>query len=200
MATIVLAIKHLSIAELLIRANSIVQTMAAHPGTYPTPVPPLAKVLADIDALREAQAEFQSHTTPKSVRDEKKATLTSDLIQLKMVVQQATAKHPEDAVLIASQAAMTIWMRKLHNKAPLVIKRLLSGSVRLVAKAIKGAKTYEWQYSLDGGSTWLDLPPTTKASTTIHGLIPTTVIVCRHRWVTKDGRADWRDPVSILVT
>ncbi len=187
---VVLAIKDLSIAQLIDRAWTIVEAMAQNPLTFPSPVPPLPKVRTDIAALRDAQAAFQNHTAPRTYRDDAKRTLVFDLAQLQAHVKQVASMDPPNA----------IWSRALHHKAPLAFVRLVSGSIKLVAKAIKGAKTYEWQYSIDGGKTWLDLPPTTKAQVTVDGLIPGSVVLFQNRAVTKDGRTNWCDPISALVT
>jgi hypothetical protein len=69
----------------------------------------------------------------------------------------------------------------------------------VIAKATKGAKANEWQYSLDGGKTWIDLPPTTKASTAIQNLTPGTSVSIRQRVLTKAGLSDWGQPFSTLV-
>jgi hypothetical protein len=86
------------------------------------------------------------------------------------------------------------------HKQPLSVKQTVSGSVKVVAKATKGARGNEWQYSLDGGKTWIDVPPTTQANTTIHSLIPGAVVSYRQRVLTKAGLGDWSQPISALVT
>jgi hypothetical protein len=48
--------------------------------------------------------------------------------------------------------------------------------------------------STDGGRTWVDLPLTTKASTTIAGLTPGSTVTLRHRVLTKTGMGDWDAP------
>ena len=76
----------------------------------------------------------------------------------------------------------------------------VSGTVNIVAKATKGAKQNQWQYSLDGGKTWIDLPPTTKARTAVASLTPGTTVTVRQRVFTKAGVGDWGQPVSQFVT
>ena len=88
-----------------------------------------------------------------------------------------------------------------REKPPLAAKQgKVSGSVVLAAKAIKGAKTNNWQYSTDAGKTWVDVPQTTKATTTIANLQPGTNVEFRQRVVTKTGVADWGQPITHLVT
>jgi len=72
--------------------------------------------------------------------------------------------------------------------------------VHVVAKATKGAKLNDWQYSVDGGKTWVSIPSTTKAKTTISGLTPGVEVTYRQRVQTKAGAQDWSQPISALVT
>ncbi len=85
-------------------------------------------------------------------------------------------------------------------KPPLAVKQTSTGIVHVVAKATKGAKTNDWQYSVDGGKTWVSVPSTTKASTSISGLTPGVAVTYRQRIVTKAGPQDWSQPVSATVT
>ncbi len=72
-------------------------------------------------------------------------------------------------------------------------------SVHVIAKAADRRASYEWQYSLDGGKTWVDVPNTLQAKTTITGLPAATVVLFRYRPTTKAGMGDWSAPASILV-
>jgi hypothetical protein len=197
---VVLGIKDLSIPELIIRAISIVQTMEAHPGTFPKPPIPFTTVRSNISDLMDKQAAFQGHFVPITVRNKALGTLVRALALLCGYVTRLANGDPTHAVLIASRAAMTLWSRRNHNKAHLAVKRVQSGVVKLRAKAVRGAKTNEWQYSLDGGKTWIDVEPTTGANVTISGLPLGKVVVYRHRVVTKNGRTNWSQPISAMVT
>jgi len=106
---------------------------------------------------------------------------------------------PANAAVLAQDAGMSVRKYTHPAKPPLAAKQKLSGTVQLVAKATKGAKSNEWQYSTDGGKTWVDLPPTTKASTTVN-LMPGTTVSYRQRVLTKSGQSDWSQPISALVT
>jgi hypothetical protein len=59
--------------------------------------------------------------------------------------------------------------------------------------------SYEWDYSTDGGKTWVLAPSTLQAKTTIAGLTPGATVLFRYRAVTKAGEADWSQPVSLLI-
>ncbi len=91
---------------------------------------------------------------------------------------------------------MSIRKRQNPAKPPLAAKHPSIGTVLLVAKAIQGAKTNDWAYSLDGGKTWIRAPASTGAHTTVTGLQSATVVTFRHRVVTKAGPQDWGQPIS----
>ena len=125
--------------------------------------------------------------------------VVADAGQLHGYVQQIVNASPENAEAIAAQAAMTLRKKGSKSKPTLAVKQTVSGTVTVVAKATKGARINEWQYSTDGGKTWKDLPPTTKAKTLITGLTPGVTVSYRQRAVTKDGRSDWCPTLSAVV-
>jgi hypothetical protein len=53
--------------------------------------------------------------------------------------------------------------------------------------------------SLDGGKTWVELPETLQARTSVTGLQPATTYSFRFRPVTRMGVGDWSQPLSLLV-
>ncbi len=72
-------------------------------------------------------------------------------------------------------------------------------AVHLQAEAAARRASYEWQYSNDGGKTWVQAPSTLQTKTTITGLTPSATIVFRYRAVTKVGEGEWSQPTSIMV-
>ena len=75
----------------------------------------------------------------------------------------------------------------------------LSGTANLVAASAGRRASYEWEYSTDGGKTWVFAPPTLQAKTTVSGLTPGATVQFRYRPVTKTGEADWSAPVPLIV-
>jgi hypothetical protein len=73
--------------------------------------------------------------------------------------------------------------------------------VDLVAPKAGDRAGYEFQYSLDGGMTWLSLPEpfTTKASATVRGLKPGSTVHFRVRATVKGVTGDWSNSVAIIV-
>jgi hypothetical protein len=188
------------IAQLIALAQAIVAAMTNNKATFPTPSPALATVTADTNSLVSAQTTVASRIKGAvAIRDEKRLTLVSDLHQLEAYVQQLMNLSPEEATSIAEAAGMSVRKpRTATQKSPLTIKQIVSGSVKLVAKAAQGGQSNEWQYSTDG-KTWTSAPPSTQAKTTVTGLQTGVLTYFRHRAVTKAGALDWTQPVSMLV-
>ena len=96
---------------------------------------------------------------------------------------------------------MTLRKVTSRNKPDLATKPgAVTGSVNLTAKATARANANEWQYSLDGGKTSMNLPTTTRSTTTVQNLTPGTTVAFRQRALTTLGLADWGQPVTTLVT
>jgi hypothetical protein len=75
----------------------------------------------------------------------------------------------------------------------------VSGSVILHAVSAARRASYEWQYSTDGGKTWVQAPGTLQTKTTIAGLTPGVTVTFRYRALTKTGEGDWSLPTQIMV-
>jgi len=75
----------------------------------------------------------------------------------------------------------------------------VAGSAKLVAGAAARRASYEWEYSTDGGKTWIAAPPSLQAKTVVTGLPAGNALQFRYRTVTKTGAADWSASVTLLV-
>ncbi len=188
-------------ADFIVRAQSILDTMAANPKTLPTPSPALITLAADISDLVTKEAAVQTRTVGAVAdRDAARKVVADDLRSERAYVEALVNEDPANGATIAQDAGMTLRKAPTRNKPDLAIQKgAVSGSVHAFAKATKGARANEWQYSLDGGTTWIDLLPTTGADTMIHGLTPGTTVSIRQRVLTRAGLTDWGQPVSTLV-
>ena len=181
------------------RATTIVQAMQASK-LFPSPTPAYAQALADITALTDAEAAFKSRLGTKAVRDDKLAQVVADMNQYHAYVQQLANADPTQAQVLVNAATMSLRKAGSHPKSDLAVKQKVSGTIKLIAKSVKGARAHNWQYSTDGGKTWIEVPQTTKAVTTITGLTPGVSVTYRHRALaTTTGLGDWSQPVTALV-
>jgi hypothetical protein len=196
----VLKIPEYEVPRFIVYARSIVKAMTDN-SWFPSPHPPLATVAAAIDALDEAQtATLTRMAGTVEVRDEKRRVLKRLLDQLCAYVQATADAHPEHAASIIESAGMYVKKKRVYAAVPFRVKPGdVSGEMVLVAPVAGNRSAYDWAYSIDGMKTWIVLPTTVRASTTVRGLVPGSTVYFRYRTVTKDGTSDWSEPVSIIV-
>ncbi len=190
-----------SVAALIVRASNIHDNMAANAKTFPTPTPTLAVFATDITNLTTLEAAVKNRTKGAAVtRNAALKVVVVDLHKLVSYVDGLANADPDNAAAIAEQAGMAVKKTAVRTKPSLATKQTSSGAVHVVAKATKGAKANNWQYSTDGGKTWTSAPTSTKSSTVITGLTPGATLTVRHQPVTKAGPLDWSQPVTAIVT
>jgi hypothetical protein len=162
--------------------------------------PLLAQALDDIDALDEAeQATHKGSPAETADRNAKLLVVRCDMLQLKAIVQGAADADFANAAVLIESSGMSVVKRVVRTKPQLAAKYgKVPQVVVLCAKAFKGQGSYQWQMSLDG-TTWLDLPGTVKATTSVGGLTPATVCYFRFRSLTGAGLSDWSMEASIIV-
>jgi hypothetical protein len=178
----------------------MVQSMTNNP-SFPSPVPPLATVAAAITALDAAQLGAQTRTHgAAALRDEKRTAFVSMLGRLKTYVESVAEANPEAGASIIQSAGVSTRKPTVRAKRVFAAKQgATSGTIQLVAPSAGPRTSYEWQYSLDGGKTWISMPPTIQASTTLTGMTPATLVTFRNRVVSSAGVGDWSATVSITV-
>jgi hypothetical protein len=189
-----------TVSALLTYAEGIVDGMKSNP-SFPTPTPPLATVTAAIDALSSAEKTAQTRAKGTAApRNVARTTLVTLLKQLKGYVQTVADGDPENSEGIITSARMAV------RKAPVRKPRVFgaepgptTGTAKLVAASAGARAAYEWEYSTDGGHTWVAAPPTMQAKTVVTGLPAGTAVQFRYRTVTKVGAADWSAAVTLLV-
>jgi hypothetical protein len=186
--------------ELLVLARTIVEAMRGN-SWFPAPVPSLATVQAAIDRLAEAEVAALSMTVGlKQARNSARAALVALLHRLKAYVQGVADENPDLAASIIEGAALSVAARGDKAKAPFaILQGGVSGSVRLVAKAVTKVASYEWQLSKDAGKTWVDLPTTLQAKTTVSGLTPGMTYGFRFRAIKRPGVGDWCEASRYMV-
>jgi hypothetical protein len=75
------------------------------------------------------------------------------------------------------------------------------GEFRVVVPKAGDNASYEYQYSLDGGVTWLPFPQLTTNYTTatLGGLKPGSTVHVRYRFTLKGVTGDWSGSMAIVV-
>jgi len=188
------------VADLIKYCQGIVSAMTGNIW-FPNPNPALAlfaNKLAKLDAAETAAKTRAKGTVP--ARNVARTELVSAAHALASQVQQIADANPDNAPAIITSASMST--KKARTQAPRVFGAKygpVSGSVNLVAPSAARRASYDWQYSVDGGKTWVQVDSTLKARTSIHGLPVATSVLFRYRAVLTTGTGDWSQPISILV-
>ena len=186
---------------LIAYGRAVVTKMTGNP-SFPSPTPTLAQVTAAIDDLATAQtAAIGRARGAVTTRNEKRAALVTQLKQLKAYVQSvADAAPAENAASIIESAGVGV--RKTptrHARTFTATAGPVSGTATL-RTASSGRASYEWQYSTDGGKTWISVPGTLQTKTTITGLTPGANVQFRYRALTRTGEGDWSQPVALVIS
>ena len=161
--------------------------MSAAVQQFPSPIITMAALLGLIQALESAQPAVNARTKGAStIRNNAAIPLVIALQQLLNYVQTLGDMSPDTSAAIIAAAGMRVRSVGQHLKAPLTLTNgQPSGTVivRAFAALLTQGKnkrgSYNWQYSIDGEKTWLTLPSTSIANTTITGLTPATTVAAR---------------------
>jgi hypothetical protein len=191
------------VSALISLAQAIESAMSSAKVTFPSPTPTLAQFTSDIGDLVTAENAAKMRTKGAvQTRDAKLAVVIADLKLLVAYVETVANADPSNAAAIAISAGMVIRKPPVTSKSDLNFRKTAaSGSVVVMARVGSRQKeAHEWEYSVDGGKTWLTLPTTTQAKTTITGLTTGSSVQVRHRAVSTTGITAWSDAASSMVT
>jgi hypothetical protein len=188
------------VADFIAYGTGIVHAMTGNPW-FPAPVPTLTALSAALSDLQTAEtlALTKAKGTAQA-RDDKRAIVVSLVQQLRGHVQAVADATPENGATIIQSAGLPV--RKIPLRAARVFAAkpgVNSGSVKLTATVSARRASYEWQYSIDGGKTWVGTPSSLQAKTTIVGLATGITAMFRFKTVIKTGESDWSQPVALLV-
>jgi hypothetical protein len=188
------------VAALISLAKAIAEGLTGN-ASFPNPDPSVAsinKAIADLEAAETAAKTRLAGAV--DTRDQKRADLIALLQGAKAFVQKVADASPEQAPALIKSAAMGVRKASTHGKHVFAVKQgSLSGSVSIEAAVPGPRASYEWEYSSDGGKTWLPMPPTSRSKTELTGLQPGTSYSFRCRSVTKAGPSDWSQPLAMVV-
>jgi hypothetical protein len=188
------------IQALITYGAGIVKAMTGNP-SFPTVAPLLVTISAAIADLQTAETAALARTKGATVtRDEKKTALVQLLQQLKGQIQTTADANVENGASIIVSAGVAV--KKTVVRSPRVFGAkpgAVTGTAKLVAASAGHRASYEWEYSTDGGKTWVTAPATLQAKTTVAWLTVGTSVQFRSRSVTKTGEGNWTQPVSLTV-
>lgn len=188
-----------SVVKLVEFARVVKGSLAADPVTFPSPVPPLAQLEADTDALAAASVQARSGAPGAQPEVERtQRVLINDLHQVHAYVQLRATMDPAHAEAIITSAGLAVRKPAMRHKPALSAKLLSEGRVKLSARAGKDARAHEWQWGPDK-VTWNVAPPTAQSTTTIENLPVGGILWFRHRTITRAGASDWSPAIYLAV-
>ncbi len=187
-------------AALILYAINIVKRMTAN-AYFPSPVPLLATITAAIADLQAAEAAALSRIKGAvSVRNEKRKALVMLLQQLRGYIQSIADADEANGPAIIESAGVALRKKATRPARVFAAKPGRTSGVATVLASSAGPRaSYEWQYSADGGKTWVTAPATLQSKTSIAGLAPGATVQFKYRPVTRLGEGDWSQPVSLLI-
>ena len=199
------------IVAILTRAQAMYDGMAADPSTYAKPLLPLPDFLVLIQNLAVAQQAVKTRTLGASEkRDVHRGLLITGMEIERAFVQSIADAHASQAAALITGAGLVVAASAMHSKPLLAVRHgkqsgslLCDANVGLLvgagAKHPNQSRYFNWQYTLDGGATFLTLPPTTTGKTQFHGLTPLTTVGVRVSMTNADGPGAWSQVVTSLV-
>ena len=193
-------VKTVTDAALGAYARSVVEAYANCP-QLPNPNPPPAVATAHLDALDKSEKEAHGGGSAAvaacaACRLVVRRDLRYFVAYLQTVLDLMTVA---DALALIELVNMRARRYTRPNKAELAASPGdTSGAVDLVAKAVAHYATYYWEMSSDQKS-WSSLPETTKSFTSVAGLTPGQTYYFRLRTLTRAGKSDYSQVVSLLA-
>ena len=188
------------VGTLVTYAQGIVKGMTNN-ASFPSPVPALATVTSAINDLSAAETTALGRAKGAvATRNEKRTVLVALLEQLRAYVQSVADATPENGASIIQSAGLAVRKAPTHAARTFIAKAgAVSGTVKLYAVSVGHRSAYRWEYSVDGGKTWVEAPVSLQAKTTISGLTPGQTVQFRYQPVSKTGPGDWSQTVSLIV-
>jgi hypothetical protein len=189
-------------AKLVTFGQFIHDKMDENSATFTHPDPPLAALQLLIEELKTAAAGVgRIGIGGAAIRNVVMRKLIAALMRERAYVETVASADPEHAASIAAMAGMALRNAPSIYKPDFEVRQgFLSGTLDCIAKAIKNAVTYHWQYSFDEGITWMDATVTTTSYTTLTRLPPKTTVTVRFRALLRHSTyTEWSRAVSRTV-
>ncbi len=188
------------VAEVIVYARHAVTKFTGNSWVTSPTITPLT-LSNDTDALEASEAAVLDRGRGAApARNGKLTKVFTDLEALRSNVQTAVDANLAQADEIAAACGMTLRQFTKHQKEQIDASMTTTpGMVQLKVKAVRRGASYEWQFSADGGKTWIAAGTTTISDTTIPGLTVGTEYVFRFRSTYGRVTSDWCTPFPFLV-
>jgi hypothetical protein len=184
-----------------IKQGDAVQAALTNNAHFPLPDPIITAYITALTNYSTAATAAQTRAKGTiAARNAAKVVYVGAYHALQARVQTAADADPENAEAIITSAGFAVRKTAIRQKQTFAAKYgPVSGTIHVTAPSAGARASYEWQYSVDGGKTWTQVPNTLQAKTNIAGLPVATTVEFRVRVTTRTGMGDWSQPTSILV-
>lgn len=134
-------------------------------------------------------------------RDVKKEIVLADVHLLLAYTQSIADANPENSEVIIISGGFDVKHIGKADKDAITVKpkKGESGTMIAIVKKVEGTIANLWEYTLDGGKTWIDMEATSKCNTEITGLTPGSSIIVRHRPILRKGKGTWIQSAPAIV-
>ena len=191
-----------SVALLIAYGITVVKHMTGNP-SFPNPTPPLAQITTALDDLAAAETAAMGRSkgaVTDAQREEGCARHAAEAAPGVHPVGGRRRTRGERAVDHRERRRLRPQGADAPARTFTATAGPVSGTATLRIASVDPRASYEWQYSADGGKTWLAAPGTLQTKTTIPGLAPGANVQFRYRALTRTGEGDWSQPVALVIS
>jgi hypothetical protein len=203
-------IKKKKAASVTAKAKVMNQGIEAHADLFLKPDPPLSDIMDQTAVVEKAQVLAATRAKGTAKARNVQLGILVGLLEAEVLYVQGVADKsatPEQAAATIEAAGLTVALVPQHPKPVLAVKQgptfgsvLVEANLTILTGRSKKKAFFNWQYTADGGVTWLTLPSTPKAHTSLAGLKPLTTYGFRVSLTNSDGIAgEWSQAVYFLV-
>jgi hypothetical protein len=197
-------------ASVMAKTKEMNAGIGGHPGLFGTPSPALAAIMAQAAVVDAAEVLAGTKAKGTAAARNVQRSILVGMLEAScgyVQIQADNASTPAEAEATIKAAGLDVAGVASHEKAVLTATQgAVNGTVALDANAttLKAAgrrKTFfNWQYTADGGKTFVTLPSTPKSKTLVMGLTALSTYGFRVSVTNSDGiPGEWSQIVTFLV-
>jgi hypothetical protein len=206
----ILAVPPGNFPQLEVRATAVADGLGSDTTLFVNPNPILPVLLLKLSLFSKAQQlAVTTHAKADYLdRNAKGGALLTCLESERAYVQERAdaCASPADAELVIVKGGMVVAQNSTYHKPHLRVRQQKPGGpvqvvahVGMLTESTVGAVFFNWQYTSDGGVTWITLPPTTRGRTEIGGLTPLSTYGFRVAVTDAKGTGIWGQMVTFFV-
>ncbi len=192
------------------RGKGMVNGYESNPAIFVTPVPTIAALNNQILVVSNLQAIVATHVYGAAATRNFQLSVLMGLLNNGLGYVQGLANNAQSydqAVAIIKAGGLFVAGSTSYQKGLLNVRQAMPGApvvldanVGMLTNKSKKRRFFNWQYTADGGKTFVSLPTTAKGITTVTGLTALTTYGFRVNVTLTDGIVQpWSQIVDFLV-